>query len=57
MYFIAQCHLCPANVRVPEKYNQVDIAKVWASNWEDEHISEEHKDYASTEQTESETET
>lgn len=48
MYFIAQCHLCPNNVRVPNEYNQVDDAKRWASAWEDQHIEAVHPDYDPT---------
>lgn len=40
MYFLAACHLCGATIRVPDEYNQVDRAKLWASNWEDQHIKE-----------------
>lgn len=57
MHFTAACHLCGAVTRVPDEYNQVDVAKVWASNWEDQHISEEHEDVAPAQEEGSETET
>ena len=56
MHWKAACHLCGKTIRVPDEFSQVDAAKVWASNWEDQHIDEEHKD-ATAEQTGSETET
>jgi hypothetical protein len=45
MKWIAQCHLCGAKHRVPERYQVKEQAMAWASTWEDDHIREEHKDY------------
>jgi len=56
MHFTAVCHKCGKATRVPEQFSQVDAAKIWASNWEDQHIDEEHSN-ATAEQESSEAET
>lgn len=41
MTFTAVCHLCGYKQRVPEEFSRnVDVAKKWASAWEDRHLKE-----------------